>query len=60
MVKLRSFDEWGDEWVKTIIPPTQFFIDGTNPTPRGTERYEVGKYDINEIDTIILDGGEIT
>ena len=57
MVKLRSIDEFDNEHVKTIIPLTQFWLEGNNVDTDGNERYETGKYDIEHI---IYEGGEIT
>ena len=56
MIKLRTVDNFGQESVKTIVPPTQFFLEGNNITPKGNERYEVGKYDV---DHLIVEGGEV-
>jgi hypothetical protein len=56
MIKLRTIDAFGQECVKTIVPPTQFFLEGNNPEPKGTERYEVDKYDI---DHLVIEGGEV-
>lgn len=56
MIKLRTKDTFGQETVKTIVPPTQFFLEGNNVEPKGTERYETGKYDI---DHLVVEGGEV-
>ena len=55
-IKLRTIDDKGIERVKTIVSPTQFFIDGNNVSPQDDQRYEVGKYNITDI---ILEGGGV-
>jgi hypothetical protein len=56
MIKLRTFDVYGNEYVKTVIEPTQFFLNGNNPQPDIVERHEQGSYDI---DHIVIEGGEV-
>lgn len=56
MIKLRTFDVYGKEYVKTIVEPTQFFLNGNNPEVDTIERHEQGIYDI---DNIIIEGGEV-
>ena len=56
-VKYRSFDELNNEWVRTIIKPTLFIIEGNNPEEKKTVYYKEGKYDI---DNIVVEGGEIS
>ena len=56
MVKLKTVNDLGEESVKTIIPPTQFFLEGNNVEPGFTERYETDDY---HVDHIIFEGGEI-
>lgn len=56
MIKLKTIDMFGDTFIKTIVPPTQFWIEGNNPEiDDGKDRYEVNDYDVNHI---ILDGGD--
>lgn len=55
MVKLRSFDIYGQESVRTIIPPTIFWLNGNNPAPDIEYRYETEDYDV---DHVIIEGGE--
>lgn len=58
MIKLRSTNQFGKEVVKTIIPPTQFFIDGNNAKPTKAPSTPSGiPYEVSEV---TLDGGEIT
>ena len=57
MIKLQTIDAFGNSLVKTIVAPTQFWLEGNNVEPKGKERYEVGIYDI---DHIILEGGQVT
>jgi len=68
MIKLRSIDEFGQECVKTIVPPTIFWLEGNNPEVKPKQYWEQGKYVIDEIiyeggevevDEIIFEGGEI-
>lgn len=47
MVKLKSIDSSGQECVKTVVPPTQFFLEGNNVSTYGDDRYEIGKYDVD-------------
>lgn len=56
MIKLRTFDEWGQEVVRTIVPNTLFWLEGNNPEVKKPERYEQGKYNV---DNVVLEGGEI-
>lgn len=56
-VKHRSFDFMNNEWVRTIIRPTLFIIEGNNPKQTETVYYKEGKYDI---DSIVVEGGEIS
>ena len=55
-VKLRSYDEYGEEYVRTIISNTLFWLEGNNPVPDKVEYYEKDKY---QIDEIVYEGGEI-
>lgn len=55
MIKLRTINEDGSETVRTILPLTQWFIEGNNVEEVET-RYDTGRYDITYI---TLDGGEI-
>lgn len=56
MIKLRSIDSFGQSVVRTIVPPTLFWLKGNNPVKKDEQYYEKGDYVITEI---ILDGGEI-
>lgn len=63
-VKLKIVEDGETTLVKTVIPPSQFFIEGTNPTVVGNERFEVDEYNPDVLppadsDHIIFDGGEI-
>lgn len=69
MIKLRTFDELDNEWVRTIVQPTLFYLEGNNPEPAETPYWRQGDYNIDNIisdggeesvDNIILDGGELT
>ena len=54
-VKLRQIDENNNDIVKTIIPPTQFWIEGNNPQMVNYHYY------IDETNKeIIFEGGELT
>lgn len=68
MIKFRSVDEFGQEVVKTIVPPTLFWLEGNNPHQEETPYWKKGKYDIDEVvfeggqiedDHIVYEGGEI-
>ena len=54
MIKLKTVDKFNQEIVKTIIPLTQFFLEGNNIEPKGAERYEIDKYDIKNINENII------
>lgn len=56
MIKLRSIDAFGQEMVKTIVPPTLFWLEGNNVKVEEEPYYDKGHY---EIDRVILEGGEI-
>lgn len=56
MIKLRTKDSFGEEIVKTIVPPTLFWIEGNNVEIEEELYYDKGHY---EIETVILEGGEI-
>lgn len=56
MIKLRTFDAWDQEVVRTIVQPTLFWLDGNNPERAEPRRHEQGKY---LIDHVILEGGEL-
>lgn len=56
MIKLRSVDAWGQEIVRTIVPSTQFWIEGNNPVKEEEKYYEQGKYEPSHV---ILEGGEV-
>lgn len=56
MIKLRSTDSYGQEMVKTIVPPTLFWLEGNNVQIDEEPYYDKGHY---EIDRVILEGGEI-
>ena len=56
MIKLRTIDDFGQESVRTITPPTQFFLEGNNVETKGNEWYEVDEYDV---DHLIVEGGEV-
>lgn len=57
MVKLRTVDKYGVDFVKTVVSPTLFWLEGNNPVPDTVDYWEKGKYDI---DTVIFEGSEIT
>lgn len=56
MIKLRTIDVFGQESVRTIVPPTLFWLNGNNPVADTDERHEEGKYDI---DNVVFEGGEV-
>lgn len=56
MIKLRTTDMFGQEIVRTIVPPTLFWLEGNNVKVEEEPYYNQGKY---EIDKIIFEGGEI-
>jgi hypothetical protein len=56
MIKLRTFDMFGEESIRTIVKPTLFWLEGNNIEQHEEPYYEKGHY---EIDRVIIDGGEI-
>ena len=48
-VKLRGYDEYGEEYVRTIVPNTLFWLEGNNPIPDKIDYYEKGKYQVDEV-----------
>lgn len=56
MIKLRSIDAFGQEMVRTIVPPTLFWIHGNNIVQQEDTYYDDNRYNI---DRVILEGGEI-
>lgn len=56
MIKLRSRDSFGQEVVKTIVPPTLFWLEGNNVKIEEEPYYDKGHY---EIKRVVLEGGEI-
>lgn len=56
MIKLRCIDNFGEETVRTIVPPTLFWLEGNNVKIEEEPYYDKGNYEINRV---ILEGGEI-
>lgn len=56
MIKLYEQDSYGHDWVKTIVSPTLFWLEGNNPEPDTVERHETDDY---KVDHIVIEGGEI-
>lgn len=56
MIKLRKIDSYGQEYVRTVVNPTLFWLEGNNVKVNEESYYEKEHY---EIDRIIIDGGEI-
>ena len=56
MIKLKTTDVFGQEVVRTIVPPTLFWLEGNNVKVEEEPYYDKGKY---EVDRIIFEGGEI-
>lgn len=56
MIKLKTIDIFGQEVVRTIVPPTLFWLEGNNVKTEEEPYYNEGKY---EVDKIIFEGGEI-
>ena len=56
MIKLRSIEVDGEETVKTVVPPTLFWLEGNNVKIEEEKYYQKGHY---EIERIIIEGGEI-
>ena len=55
MIKLRH-TKWGKDYVRTIVPPTQFFLEGNNPIRTEELYYESDKYKVNRV---VLEGAEV-
>jgi hypothetical protein len=56
MVKLYEEDVYGKPWVKTIVSPTLFWLEGHNPEEDVIERHETDEL---KVDHVIVDGGLI-
>lgn len=56
MIKLREVDSYGHAFVKTIVPPTLFWLEGNNPELDVIDRHETDEY---KVDNVIIEGGEI-
>ena len=56
MIKLLTKDEFGQDFVKTIVQPTLFWLQGNNVKQKEEIHYDDSYTDS---DRIIIDGGEI-
>jgi hypothetical protein len=55
MIKFRTTDIFNQEMVRTIVPPTLFWLEGNN-VKQEEPYYDKEQY---EIDRVIIEGGEI-
>lgn len=55
MIKWLSVDSFGMEQVRTIVKPTLFWLEGSNPVDADVY-YDEGIYDVDEV---VFEGGEI-
>ena len=56
MIKLRTVNDLGEEFVRTIMNPTIFWLEGNNIEQEPEKYYNKGIYDV---DRVIFEGGEI-
>ena len=66
MIKLKTMDAFGMEAVRTIVPPTLFWLNGNNPTEDIYDPVDKPSVDNNgddlftgEVDNVIFEGGVI-
>ena len=57
MIKLVVTDAFGNEQVRTVVPPTLFWLLGNNPTKQKVPYFKDGEDEVP--DRIIFEGGEI-